>query len=218
MTIFTVFGPTVSGLPDGLTVAELGPAALAIFGVAAFLFVFLFFVAIWASRYRKVGPDEVLIVSGRRYVFRDADGKTHEAGWKMIRGGGVFVFPIYEVAHALSLKPIDLDLDFERIPIADGDRARISAKAQARIGQDDLSVGRAAQSLLGKTPEQTQKVVSEVLESKLRKVLASWTRTDLLRRQSQLGAAWQEAAEATLVELGMQIVSLSVTELELEKT
>ena len=199
-------------------VAELGPAAATIFGIAAFLFVFFFFVAIWASRYRKVGPDEVLIVSGRRYVFRDADGKTHEAGWKMVRGGGVFVFPIYEIAQALSLKPIDLDLDFERIPIANGDRVRVTAKAQVRIGLDDLSIGRAAQSLLGKSQEQTGKLVSEMLESALRKVIGNWTTADLTRKQGQLGAEWQQAASPPLVELGIGILSLFVTELGPAKT
>jgi len=138
-----------------------------ILGVAAYILVFMIFVAIWASRYRRVGPDEVLIVSGRRYVFRDAEGKTHSSGWKMVKGGGVFVLPIYETAQALSLKPIQIALDLQRVPLTDGQNARVNAKAQVRIMSDDLSIGRAAQSLLGKTPEQLGSITSGVLESVL---------------------------------------------------
>jgi len=178
--------------------------------VAATLFVFMFFLAIWASRFRKVGPDEVLIVSGRRYVFPDAEGKTQVAGWKMVKGGGVFVWPVFETAQALSLKPISLNLGFKRISIAGGTSAEINGKAHVGIMSDDLSIARAAQSLLGKTPEQLNQIATEVLESCLRKLVGNWTASDLSRKQGQLAAEWQDAASKGLAELGLGIVSLIV--------
>ena len=36
--------------------------------------VVVIFAAIWASRYIKVGPNEVLVVSGRKHRYTDPDG------------------------------------------------------------------------------------------------------------------------------------------------
>ena len=43
-----------------IILAEIGATTLVVFGIAATLFVFFMFVAIWASRYTKVGPNQVL--------------------------------------------------------------------------------------------------------------------------------------------------------------
>ena len=50
---------------------ELGFAALAIVGIVV---VVVMFGLVWASRYTKVGPNEVLVVSGRQYRVTDPDG------------------------------------------------------------------------------------------------------------------------------------------------
>ena len=50
-----------------ILLAETAPTTLVIGGVAACLFVFFMFIAIWASRYTKVGPNQVLVISGRKH-------------------------------------------------------------------------------------------------------------------------------------------------------
>lgn len=42
-----------------------------ILGVVAIVFVMFVFAAVWASRYVKVGPNQVLIVSGRQRQLPD---------------------------------------------------------------------------------------------------------------------------------------------------
>ena len=41
--------------------------------------VVVIFAAIWASRYIKVGPNEVLVVSGRKHRYTDPDGTRADA-------------------------------------------------------------------------------------------------------------------------------------------
>ena len=53
------------------SVGNLGVAALAIVGLVIVVFIFL---GIWASRYTKVGPNQVLVVSGRQYKMQEQDG------------------------------------------------------------------------------------------------------------------------------------------------
>ena len=50
--------------------------------------------AVWAHQYTKVGPNEVLIISGR---------KRRGKGYRIIRGGGTFVWPFREKVQRLSL-------------------------------------------------------------------------------------------------------------------
>jgi uncharacterized membrane protein YqiK len=71
-----------------------------ILAAAAIVFVTLVFMAIALSRYVKVGPNQVLIVSGRKVQL--PDGRC--VGFRMVKGGGTFVFPIIERADVLSLE------------------------------------------------------------------------------------------------------------------
>ena len=45
-------------------------------GIVIVIFLFLM---IWASRYTKVGPNEVLVVSGRKHRYADPDGTRADA-------------------------------------------------------------------------------------------------------------------------------------------
>jgi flotillin len=188
---------------------------LVIGGVAAVLFVFFTMVLIWASRYTKVGPDEALVVSGRKYLVRDSEGKVQAMGYRIVKGGGTFVFPVYEKAVALSLKPISVELAVPNILTRDGGRAEVTARSQLRITRDDLSLARAAESLLGKTPEQVKDIATQLLESSLRSLVGAWSGGELSQRQSELGAKWQEAVKEGLGDLGLAVLSLSVRDVKI---
>ena len=47
--------------------------------VVGLVVVVVIFAAIWASRYIKVGPNEVLVVSGRKHRYTDPDGTRADA-------------------------------------------------------------------------------------------------------------------------------------------
>src|SRR5215470_8912607 len=79
---------------------------MVILGVAMVMFVFFMFLGIWASRYRKGGPNQVLIVSGRLRQLPDGT----RVGYRMVKGGGTFVFPIYETADVLTLDVMRVEL------------------------------------------------------------------------------------------------------------
>jgi flotillin len=89
-------------------------------GIAAFLFVFFMFVSIWASRYTKVGPNQVLVISGRRHRIVDPDGTTREVGFRIVKGGGVFVWPVYEKVDILSLELLTIDVQTPEVYTSKG--------------------------------------------------------------------------------------------------
>ena len=57
-------------------------------------------------RYKKAGPDEALIVFGRRKLFgrKVRSEKGEIEGFRIIRGGGTFVWPAWEQYEVLSLR------------------------------------------------------------------------------------------------------------------
>src|SRR5262245_27010277 len=84
-----------------------GIVAVAIVGVVIVVFVFL---AIWAGRYTKVGPNQVLIVSGRKHRYQDPDGTVQSRGFRVVKGGGTFVLPVFEKVDILSLELLTIDV------------------------------------------------------------------------------------------------------------
>ena len=64
-----------------------------IVGVGSLLFVFFIFVIIYASRYTKSGPNQVLVISGIKRKMTEPDGSTREVGFRIVKGGGRFVWP-----------------------------------------------------------------------------------------------------------------------------
>ena len=78
--------------------------------VLAFVAVFLLAVMVWASRYTKVGPNQVLIVSGRRMRTVSADGRGAMVGFRIVKGGGSFIWPVVERVDLLSLDFFFIDL------------------------------------------------------------------------------------------------------------
>ena len=55
-------------------------------GAVGIVVVFFLFIMLWASRYTKVGPNEVLIVSGRKNTYIDPDGSAHGRGFRIVKG------------------------------------------------------------------------------------------------------------------------------------
>src|ERR1051325_3188559 len=84
-----------------------GLTALAIVGLVFVVFVFLM---VGASRYTKVGPNQVLVVSGRKYKLTDADGTGHTRGFRIVKGGGSFIVPVLENVDILSLELLTIDV------------------------------------------------------------------------------------------------------------
>ena len=73
------------------------------------LFVFLIFI-LWAGRVQTVGPNEVLIISGGSHTVVDPNGNKHTLGFKVVKGGRAFVWPIIERAERLSLELMTLEI------------------------------------------------------------------------------------------------------------
>ncbi|HUD49670.1 MAG TPA: hypothetical protein VMR33_22780 [Candidatus Baltobacteraceae bacterium] len=93
---------------------NMSTAGVVVTGVVGIVVVIFLFLAIWASRYTKVGPNQVLVVSGRRHKYIEPDGTVQSRGFRIVKGGGTFVMPVVEKVDVLSLELLTIDVQTPR--------------------------------------------------------------------------------------------------------
>jgi len=197
-----------------LILADLGPAGLVIGGVAAFLFVFFMFVAIWASRYTKVGPNQVLVISGRKHRIADPDGTVREVGFRIVKGGGVFVWPVYEKVDLLSLELLTIDVQQEQdVYTSKGVPVRVDGVAQIKVKGDDVSIATASEQFLSKSTEEIKQVAMQTLEGHLRAILGTMTVEDIYQNRDAFASKVQEVAAGDMANMGLSIVSFTIKDI-----
>src|ERR671922_1542026 len=103
-------------------------------GVLAVLLVIAF--AIWAHQYTKVGPNEVLIISGR---------KRRGRGYRIIRGGGTFVWPFRERVQRLSLELMQFDVRTSETYSMHGVPVQVDGVCMVKVDPSDHGIQLAAE-------------------------------------------------------------------------
>jgi flotillin len=193
--------------------AQIGTMTWVIAGVAAFLFVMFIFFAIWASRYTKVGPNQVLVISGRKHQRVDPDGTTREVGFRIVKGGGVFVWPVYEKVDILSLELLTIDVQTPEVYTSKGVPVRVDGVAQIKVKGDDISIGTAAEQFLSKTTDEIKSVAMQTLEGHLRAILGTMTVEEIYQNRDAFASKAQEVAAGDMANMGLSIVSFTIRDI-----
>src|SRR5215472_16984148 len=193
--------------------SEIGATGMVIFGVAAFLFVFFMFVGIWASRYTKVGPNQVLVISGRKHRTTDPDGTTREVGFRIVKGGGVFVWPVYEKVDILSLELLTIDVQTPEVYTSKGVPVKVDGVAQIKVKGDDVSISTASEQFLNKGTEEIKNIAMQTLEGHLRAILGTMTVEEIYQNRDAFASKVQEVAAGDMANMGMGIVSFTIRDI-----
>jgi len=192
------------------TAGSWGLAALAVVGIVAVVVVFG---TVWAARYTKVGPNEVLVVSGRRYQFKDLDGTLRERGFRVVKGGGTFVWPVIEKVDTLSLELLTIDVQTPEVYTSKGVPVRVDGVAQTKVKGDDISIGTAAEQFLSKGTDEIKNIAMQTLEGHLRAILGTMTVEDIYQNRDAFAAKVQEVAAGDMANMGLQIVSFTIRDI-----
>ena len=194
--------------------AELGKVPLLIGAVAVILFVIFLFLIIWASRYTKVGPNQVLVISGRKRRMLDPDGTVRDVGFRIVKGGGVFVYPVIEKVDILSLELLTIDVQQEQdVYTSKGVPVRVDGVAQIKVKGDDVSIATAAEQFLSKTTDEIKGVAMQTLEGHLRAILGTMTVEDIYQNRDAFASKVQEVAAGDMANMGLGIVSFTIKDI-----
>ena len=160
--------------------------------IAAIVIVFVVFLLLYIvfSRYTKVGPNQVLIVSGNKHKLED--GTT--VGFRIVKGGGTFVMPIFEKVDILSLELLTIDVQTPEVYTSKGVPVKVDGVAQIKVKGDDISIRTSAEQFLGKATDEIRNIATQTLEGHLRAILGTMTVEEIYQNRDAFASKVQEVA------------------------
>ncbi len=179
--------------------------------VIAVVFILLAILFAYSSRVKKVGPNEVLVISGRGEGRRDAG--QMESKYRIVTGGRTFVWPVLERVDNLSLELMTIDVTTPDVPTIQGVPVTVDGVAQIKIGSDENSIRTASIQLLSKTYEEIRHVAHETLAGHLRAILGTLTVEQLYRDREAFAQKVQEVSADDMSHMGMEIVSFVIKDI-----
>jgi flotillin len=182
--------------------------------IGAIAVVLVLFLVALSKQYRKVGPNEVLIISGgRRRTVDLPDGTKKKIGYRMNIGGGAFVMPFLERADILPLEVFTLNMEIQDALTARGIELRAVGQAQIKVKSDDRSIMMAAEQFLSKGLNGMKEISQQVLEGSMRGVLGSLTFEEIYTQRDDFADKVREQARGSFDSMGLQILSFSLKEI-----
>src|SRR5262245_12923929 len=191
-----------------------GPGGLMVLAIGGIVLVIFLFGLVWASRYTKVGPNEVLVLSGRQHKHVDPDGTVVRRGFRIRKGGGTFVIPLMEKVDILSLELLTIDVQTPEVYTSKGVPVRVDGVAQIKVKGDDVSIATAAEQFLSKATDEIKNIATQTLEGHLRAILGTMTVEDIYQNRDAFAAKVQEVAAGDMANMGLTIISFTIRDIK----
>jgi flotillin len=188
--------------------------------LAAVIILFVLFTTagFYASRYKKVGPNQVLVVSGRRReMVNPVTGKTERIGFRVVKGGGTFIIPVLERIDILSMEILTIEVEVGNVYTIQGVPVSVEGVAQIKIRGEDTSIYTAAEQFLSKGPEGIVYVAHETLAGHLRAILGMLTVEEIYKDRDAFAQKVLEVSGGDLANMGLEIVSFVIKDIRDDK-
>lgn len=150
--------------------------------------------------YRRAGPNEALLVSGYR-------------GARIVSGGGLLVMPLLETCRRLPLGPSRFEVaPRQNLRTRDGVTLDLEAAAEIRVKRNPRSILTAAERFLSHDVQGRERLIRMALESPLREAVGRLTAEEMNEDPRRAGELVRLASSADLMNMGLELDSLSIQE------
>ncbi|QQG45628.1 MAG: flotillin family protein [Candidatus Sungiibacteriota bacterium] len=164
--------------------------------------------ALWAKRFYKIPPDKVAIITGRKR--RLGEGKDAKVvGYRLVRGGATFVWPVRETIMYLPLNLITIMVDVSKAFNKDLVPVSVDAVANVKIKGEDTAIANAVECFLTK-PNEVESTVKQTLEGHLRSIIGTLTIEELNSDRKAFSQRVTEEAVVDLEKMGIGINSIVI--------
>lgn len=154
----------------------------------------------YSNLYKKVGPNQALIVYGR--------GGTH-----VVTGNGLFVIPMFQRSQEFSLELMSFDVaPQQNLFTNQGVSVRVEAVTQLKVRNDRESILTAAEQFLSKTFDQRQAMIRLVMEGHLRGIVGQLTIEQIVKEPEMVSEKMRSTSSADLAKMGLEVVSFTIKE------
>lgn len=185
-----------------------GSLILSGLGIVAFLLVFTLALL---GRYKKVGPNEALIISGM--VRNRTIDPTKTLGFKIQMGGGAFVWPAIQKADVLSLEVMTIHVTTPEVVTDQGIPVRVDGIAQIKVDSSPVAIATAAEQFLGRGTKEIMEVALQTVEGHLRAILGTMKVEDIYKNREAFAQKVHEVATPDLAHMGLRIVSFTLRDI-----
>jgi flotillin len=167
-----------------------------------------------AKQYRKVGPNEVLVISGgKKRTVIAPDGTKTKVGYRYRLGGGTFVLPFMETVDTLPMEAITMNIKTPEVLTNGGVPIMAEAVAQIKIDSSDHSIRLAAEQFLGLGKEGIRSVAETVLEGKMREVMGTMTVEQIYKARHEFSINVTQAAQSDFSRMGLNMMSFALKDI-----
>lgn len=163
------------------------------------------------QQYRKVGPNEILIISGGKKNFVTLpDGTEKEIGFRFRIGGGTFVNPLTERSEKLAIEVIPIHLKSPELITKNGIPVTAEYSAQVSIDTSDYAIYLATTHFLSSGREGIQEVAKTVLEGRVREAIGTMTVEEIFIDRKQFSDKVHKGVLEEFSNLGLVMKSFAL--------
>jgi len=158
-----------------------------------------------AKYYKKVSPNQVAVITGRKYGKGDA-----QRGFRSVVGGGLLLVPILEKMEIMHLNVIPVPVTVNNVPDKNGALVTVDAIANIKIRSEEDVLPLAIERFLGKDDRQITEVAKQTLEGNLRAIVGTMQVEELLSDRQAFMSKVLEEAGADLAKMGLGVDVLKI--------
>ena len=168
--------------------------------VGVMVAVLLLLAALIANLYRKVGPNEALIV----YGF---------GGTKVVKGSGKVIWPMIQQSRELSLELMSFDVaPTQDLYTNQGVAVNVEAVAQIKVKSDPVSILTASEQFLSMDYAAMQGLIRLVMEGHLRGIVGQLTIENIVKEPEMVADRMRANVAEDMSKMGLEVVSFTIRE------
>src|SRR5262249_49392671 len=153
-----------------------------------------------ARMYRKVGPNQALIIYG-------------VGGTRVVTGSGALVIPMFPSARELSLELMSFDVAPKKeLYTNQGVAVLIDAVTQLKVRSDLENVKTAAEQFLDKSEDAREAAIRLVMEGHLRGIVGQLLLEQIVKEPEMVGDKVRSTCAADLAKMGLEMISFTIKE------
>ena len=156
--------------------------------------------ALAARLYRKVGPNQALVV----YGF---------GGTKVVKGSGRVIWPMIQSSKELSLELMSFDVAPQQdLYTSQGVAVNVEAVAQIKVQSDPVSILTAAEQFLTKNPVERENLIRLVMEGHLRGIVGQLTVESIVKEPEMVADRMRGNVAEDVAKMGLEVISFTIRE------
>lgn len=170
--------------------------------VAVLVIVLLLIIALAARLYRKVGPNQALIV----YGF---------GGTRVVKGSGKVIWPMIQQSRELSLELMSFDVAPQQdLYTNQGVAVNVEAVAQIKVKSDPVSILTASEQFLSMNAQERNALIRLVMEGHLRGIVGQLTVEAIVKEPEMVADRMRANVAEDMAKMGLEVVSFTIREVK----